>query len=563
MLYHDHHMTEFLELSLLLDKISDIASRNEKIRLVGEFLLNLQNNEVGFAALFISGRVFPENDPRVLSISWKGIMKVLRESLGITWEELEKVYEGDTGEAVARVLDSEDIKRQTTLFSEPLSISLVGRKFDKIALTTGKGSKKEKENILMHLFVEASPREAKYLVALLLGDMRTGVSEGLVAESIANAFNIKSSLVRRAWQFCGDLGKVASIATEEGSKGLAAISIELMRPVKPMLATPADDIQEIIKLNEHIAFELKFDGARVQVHKNDDNVKIYSRRLSDVTESLPEIVDIVTKEIQVKRFILDGEVVAIDEKGVPYPFQVVMQRFGRVKDIHAKQQEISLLLYVFDILLLNNEQFVDLSYHERRSKLIDILPKHLITECRITDDEQEALEFFEQSRELGHEGLVAKRLESKYTPGVRGKNWFKIKHTLELFDMAIIAAEWGYGRRSGWLSDYHLGVRNEETGEFVMVGKTFKGLTDAQFQEITQKLLELETGRDRGIVHVKPEIIVEVLASEIQDSPRYKSGMALRFARITRICYDKGPEDTTTVGELRTTYAEQFKYKAR
>jgi DNA ligase-1 len=557
-------MTEFLRLAELLDEVSVISSRNEKIRIVGEFLRDLPNDEVGFAALFISGRVFPENDPRVLNISWKSIIKVLEESLGITWKNLEKVYKGDTGEAVATILELDTFERQMTLFSEPLTITSVGKNLDKIAQTLGPGSKKEKESMLKRLFSEASPREAKYLVALLLGDMRTGVSEGLVTESIAKAFKIESSLVRRAWQFSGDLGNVATIAAESGLEGLKAVSVQLMRPVKPMLATPADDVHDLMnELNEQVAFELKFDGARVQIHKDGDIVRIYSRRLSDVTEGLPEIVEKVINEIPIERIILDGEVVAIDEKGIPYPFQVIMRRFGRVRDVEKQQQEIGLLLYVFDILLLDGESLVDLSYQERRVKIQETLPEHLITETLVTSSVKEALDFFERSKELGHEGLVVKRLDSKYTPGVRGKNWFKLKHTLELFDMAIISAEWGYGRRSGWLSDYHLGVRDEETGEFVMVGKTFKGLTDAEFQEITQKLLELETGRERGIVHVKPEIIVEVLVSEIQDSPRYKSEMALRFARITRICYDKGPEDTTTLTEFRAAYNKQFRYKAK
>ena len=491
-------------------------------------------------------------------------MKVLRESLGISWKELEKVYDGDTGEAVAAVLESDRTEHQTTLFSEPLTISSLGKSLDKIARMAGKGSKKEKESILKQLFSEASPREAKYLVALLLGDMRTGVSEGLVAESIGKAFSIESSLVRRAWQFSGDLGNVATIASKSGLEGLKGVSVQLMRPVKPMLATPADDVQILMKeLNEQVALELKFDGARVQIHKDGDNVRIYSRRLGEVTESLPEIVEKVIHEIPIEKIILDGEVVAIDDEGVPYPFQVIMRRFGRVRDVKEKQEEIGLLLYVFDILLLDNKSLVDLMYEERRDKMEEILPEHLIAESIVTSSVKEAMDFFERSKELGHEGLVVKRLDSEYTPGIRGKNWFKLKHTLKLFDMAIIAAEWGYGRRSGWLSDYHLGVRDEETGEFAMVGKTFKGLTDAEFQEITKKLLELETGRERGIVHVKPEIIVEVLASEIQDSPRYKSEMALRFARITRICYDKGPQDTTTLSELREAYEAQFKYKAR
>ncbi|MHA2321224.1 MAG: ATP-dependent DNA ligase [Candidatus Thorarchaeota archaeon] len=548
----------------MLDKVSRTRKRSEKVHLAGEFLRKVETEEVSQAALYLSGKVFAESDQRSLNISWKGLLNTLKKVVDIDDKALSEAYDGDTGEAVAKVLESAKESRQSTLFSEALSIASVSQTLQKISDIKGKGSVKERQSLLTSLFMDASPREARYLTALVLEDMRTGLSEGLLAESIAFAFDIDSKLVRKAWSFNGNLGAVARLASEGGSDALRAVSVQLMRGLKPMLASPTQDMESLFESRpKQYSFELKLDGARVQIHKRGDEVHIFSRRLSDVTLSLPEIVQVVREQVKSRDAILDGEVLAVDDAGTPFPFQVVMKRFGRTRDIEEAFKDTRLVLVLFDVLLTDDVQLVDEPYSERRRRLEEIVPSDLLVERLVTENIDSAQSFFKKSQELGHEGLVVKNLDSPYTPGVRGKHWFKVKHTLDTLDLVIVAAEWGHGRRKEWLSDYHLAVRDEESGEFMVVGKTYKGFTDMEFQEITKRLLDLEIASHRHIVQVRPEIVVEVIASEIQESPTYESGMALRFARISRIRDDKGPMDATTLVELRDIYDKQFRFKAR
>jgi DNA ligase-1 len=557
-------LTEFRLLGEVLDEISKTQKRTEKIALASEFLKNVSIDEVNQAALFLSGRVFAERDQRALNISWRGLLSVLKKVVSIDDSTIFDAYDGDIGEAVARILDTSKESRQSSLFSETLSIASVRQTLDRIADVQGKGSVKEKQSLLTSLFMDASPREARYLTAIVLEDMRTGLSEGLLAETISTAFEIEPSLVRRAWSFNGDLGEIAKLAAEGGKTALQKVSIQVMRGVKPMLASPVPNIESMFKSGSALySFELKLDGARVQIHKKGTEVRIFSRRLSDVTESLPDIVKVIERDVKAKNVILDGEVLAVDEMGKPFPFQVVMKRFGRSRDIEDAYSNTRLQLVLFDVLLIDNLQLVDEVYSKRRRELERIVPSVLLVEKIVSNDLTQIQSFFERSQELGHEGLVAKTLDSPYTPGVRGGYWLKIKHTLQTLDLVIVAAEWGHGRRKDWLSDYHLAVRDEESGEFLVVGKTYKGFTDKEFEEITKKLMGLKISSHGHIVQVRPEIVVEVIASEVQRSPTYDSGMALRFARIDRLREDKGPMDAMTLAELKEVYDNQFQFKAR
>jgi DNA ligase-1 len=557
-------MTEFARLADVLDSVSTAAGRIEKVNLIAGFLGELPEDDIKPASLFLAGRIFPENDQRTLDVSWSGLLDSVRQVIDFSDEDLTNVYKGDTGDAIAALLSSAEIARQESLTYEPLTIEMVATVFSAIADSSGKGSKRKKENLMAQLISDSSPREAKYLVAFLLSDTRTGVSEGLLAESIATAFGIDPETVRRAWYFSGDLGWTALAAKTGGSSSLEAVAVELFRPVKPMLATPAMNIRDLLAaVGEPLALELKMDGARVQIHKDGQRVRVFSRSLADVTESLPEITQVVQQSIRSDKAILDGEVIAVGKEGRPYPFQVVMTRFGRVQDVETKVEQTRLELHLFDALMIDGISTVDRNYIDRHEMLARIGPPALLTESLVTSDVKEAETFFKRSRDLGHEGIVAKRLDSAYVPGVRGRNWFKVKHTLDTFDLVIIAAEWGYGRRSQWLSDYHLAVRNEDTGEYVMVGKTFKGLTDTEFKTMTDRLLAIQIGGDSKVVRVRPEVVVQVLASDIQDSQRYDAGMTLRFARISAIRDDKRAEDATTLAELRRAYDAQFRRKAK
>jgi DNA ligase-1 len=558
----EERMTEFLKIAETLDGIAAVSSRNAKIELVAALLEEVGTTEVKTAALFLGGRIFPESDDRVLNVSWGGLKSALKQVIDFSMEDLSESYQGDTGDAVAALLESGKFAKQTALFSAPLSIESLENNFSYIAGLQGSGSKRKKEAILAQILRDAAPIEAKYITALVLNDMRVGLSEGLLAEGIAQAFNVEPKLVRRAWSLTGDLGHVAERAAQGETSALMEFTVTLFRPVKPMLASPADSVDEVFETGSSYAFEFKLDGARVQIHKQGDKVTIYSRRLQDVTESLPDIVETVREKVAAEAVVLDGEVVAIDDKGQPFPFQVVMKRFGRTREVEKTRDEVRLRLYLFDLLLLEAKQQIDSAYTERRKLLESVLPQELLIDSYSTTSKDEAASFFDRSKTLGHEGLMAKQVDSTYMPGTRGKKWFKIKHSLDTMDLVIIAAEWGHGRRKNWLSDYHLAVRDPDKDSYVMIGKTYKGLTDIEFEEMTSKLNSISTGRKGHVVTVKPEIVVEVLAAEIQESPTYESGMALRFARIVNIREDKLPTDAMTLEQLKTVYSEQFKYKA-
>jgi DNA ligase-1 len=331
-----------------------------------------------------------------------------------------------------------------------------------------------------------------------------------------------------------------------------------------MLAQMANDVAEALKEHEgKTAFEYKLDGARIQIHKLGDEIRIFSRRLTDVTASLPEIVEKARKNVMAKEAILEGEVIAIDNRGYPIPFQHLMRRFKRVYAIEDMAEKIPVQLYLFDILYLNGESLIALPYLQRRKILAENSGEIPLTKQIVTDKKEDAEKFLKEAVDAGHEGLMAKRIDSPYTPGIRGKHWLKIKPVLEPLDLVIVAAEYGYGRRHEWLSDYYLAARDAETGEFLTVGKTFKGLTDAEIIEMTKRLKELAIKEEPRRVFVVPKIVVEVTYNEIQKSPKYKCGMALRFARISRIREDKNSEEADTIQHVREIYEKQFLKKGR
>jgi DNA ligase-1 len=351
-------------------------------------------------------------------------------------------------------------------------------------------------------------------------------------EGIAEAVGVKTGLVRRTLMLTGDLGEVARTALEDGEEGLGRVRMRMFVPLKPMLATMSYDIGEAIEGHGgETAFEYKFDGARIQIHRMSDRVSVYSRRLSDVTESLPDIVELIQKNVGSEEVILEGEVVAVGEGGKPLPFQDLMRRFRRVHDVAEMAEKIPLRLHLFDILYLDGELLIDEPYEERWRLLEKVCPQGLLAERLVTGDAELAQAFLRRAMEAGHEGLMAKRLDSEYTPGSRGKRWFKIK-PVETLDLVVVAADWGYGRRTGWLSNYHLAARDGK--ENMVIGKTFKGLTDEEFRWMTERLQGLKERETPGTVHVRPELVVEVAFNEIQRSPHYKSGFALRESRRSR-----------------------------
>jgi DNA ligase-1 len=524
-------MMEFKSLALLCKYLEETSSRKGKIRLLSDFLRRLNSNEVAPAVLFITGKLLHEDEVNALGIGFQTVRRALR------------------------------LGGQKTLVDEPLTILGVYEKFREIAGIRGNRSKTRKLHMLRSLLSRMSEVEVEYTVRSIFGEMRHGVVEGVMLEAIAEASGIDLEDIRRAYMLIGDIGRIAEIALKRGGDEVKSVKINIFTPVKPMLADNAGSIEEVIKEYGRVAFEWKYDGARVQVHKRNGEVAIFSRRLSNVTSSMPEIVDIVRRNVKAEKAILEGEIIAIGNSGRPLPFQELMKRYRRIKGVNDVLRKIPLRIYFFDILYVNGRELIDEPYMKRWQILEETCSKELLVNRIVTDSIVEAEVFLKEAYNAGHEGLMAKTLDSPYTPGIRGGKWLKIK-PFETLDLAIVAADWGYGRRSRWLSDYYLAALNPKNGEFVTVGKTFKGLTDEEFEWMTNKLLNIKVFENKHTVYVRPEIVVEAAFNEIQKSSKYKSGFALRFARILRIRADKTPHDTDTIEKIEKLYREQFKRKA-
>jgi DNA ligase-1 len=387
--------------------------------------------------------------------------------------------------------------------------------------------------------------------------MRHGVSQGILLEAVARATALPPDSIRRAAMFLGDVGELTQRAFEEGINGLTGLTPRLFHPLKPMLAQTAHTLEEAwSSAPGALALEFKLDGARIQVHLDRDGVRLFSRRLHDVTESLPEIAAEIRGAVTTRRAILEGEVVAMDASGQVRPFQDLLQRYRRIHAVDSVQREVPLRLFLFDVLLEGDTLALDRPYEERWRLLDKVhggIP--LVPRC-VPQVLAEAEGFWQEAVAAGHEGVMVKRLDSPYTPGIRGGAWLKLKRANRL-DLVIVAADYGYGRRHGWLSNYHLAARDEETGEFRPVGKTFKGLTDEEFRSMTARLLVLQRREEGGTVWVDPRVMVEVQYSDIQKSPSYPDGMALRFARIARVRDDKTPADADTIQFMRRLFERQ------
>jgi DNA ligase-1 len=413
----------------------------------------------------------------------------------------------------------------------------------------GTGSAARRREVLQSLLARATAEEQEFLMGLLLGGLRQGALEGIMLDALAKASGAGLEKVRRATMMAGDLCKVARTLLEAGEGALDQYGVVVFQPVHPMLAQPAADVDEALTTIGEAIFEYKFDGARIQAHKQGDNVRVYTRALNDVTESVPEVLDMV-RAIPARELILDGEVISFKPDGTPQPFQITMRRFGRRLDVEQLRTELPLTPVWFDILYRDGHELVDHPQSERFRILQELVPaKNLIPNTR-TAEPDKAEAFFQEALAHGHEGIMAKAASSPYVAGARGQTWLKIKkaHTL---DLVILAAEWGNGRRQGWLSNLHLGARDTVNGGFAMLGKTFKGMTDEMLNWQTEALLAIETSRDSYTVFVEPKIVVEIAYSDIQTSPRYKSGLALRFARVKRYRTDKTAAEADTFDTVK------------
>jgi DNA ligase-1 len=421
--------------------------------------------------------------------------------------------------------------------------------FARVASLAGKGSAAEKRRLLAGLLARLTRDEQRFLFGLVVGELRQGALEGVVTDAVATAAGLPPDQVRRAVMVAGDLPAVAKAALAEGEAGLAGFAVQLFRPVLPMLADSAGNEAEALAELGEAALEWKLDGARVQIHKGGDDVRVYSRALNDVTAAVPEIVE-MARMLPPRELILEGEVLALREDGRPRPFQTTMTRFGRKLDVERVRQLLPLTPVLFDLLYMDGTPLLDEPNRRRFGMLDTTVPHSLLVPRLVTSSSTDAAEFLARAMERGHEGIMAKALDAPYEAGRRGRRWLKIKPARTL-DLVVLAAEWGHGRRKGWLSNLHLGARDPVGGGFVMLGKTFKGMTDEMLAWQTERLLALEAAHDAYTVYVRPELVVEVAFNDVQASPQYPGGVALRFARVKRYRLDKSAAEADTIQDVR------------
>ena len=509
-------LAEVVEASV---RVAATPGRTAKIAALAELLRRLAPDEVEPAVGFLVG------EPR-------------QGRIGVGWATLAKAVtarrsgppEGASGEGI--------------------TIGELDRALTEVAGTTGAGSVGARAQLVDSLLARATSAEIDFIADLLTGGLRQGALEGVMAEAVAKAAEVPAAAVRRACMLAGDLGHTAAIALSQGREGLEAVGLEVLRPVQPMLASTAPDVAAAIGDLGLASVEWKLDGIRLQVHKHGDDVRIFTRNLNDITDRLPEVVQVI-RSLQADQLVLDGEGLTLTEDLRPQPFQDVMSRVGR----RTGEPTASVGAHFFDCLHLDGEDLLDRPLLERLAALERVAGPWRIP-GEVTDEPSVAEEVLRASLAAGHEGVVVKGAAAPYEAGRRGKSWRKVK-VARTFDLVVLGAEWGHGRRKGWLSNLHLGARDPRTGEFVMVGKTFKGLTDATLTWQTERFLELETHREGITVFVRPEIVAEIALDGVQTSTRYPGGVALRFARLKTYRSDKTPAEADTIDSLRALLDRQ------
>lgn len=505
------------ELVALSAAVAEASSRLTKIGLLADVLRSLSPDDAAIAIPFLTGAL----------------------------------RQGKVGVGVAAIRGAADVPAAEAARLTLVDVDVV---FSQVAGARGAGSTGVRAQQLRELFGRATRDEQAFLIRLLFGELRQGAVEGVLADAVARAVDLPAERIRRAAMIAGALAPVAVAAMSGGLAALQAMDVTIFAPVQPMLAGAAGDMQEALDVTGEAGLEFKLDGARIQAHKSGDEVRIYSRSLRDVSAAVPDVVELV-RQLPARELILDGEAIALRPDGTPHPFQVTMRRFGRKQDAEAVRQALPLSSIFFDCLYMDGGVTIDEPLSRRVALLDDVLPPQARVPRLLRGTVQEADAFAARAAAMGHEGVMVKALGAPYAAGRRGSAWLKVKraHTL---DLVVLAAEWGSGRRRGTLSNLHLGARDDERGGFVMLGKTFKGLTDELLAWQTRELLARELGREDHVVFVRPELVVEIAFNDIQESPQYPGRLALRFARVKRYRADKTADQADTLRSIQNLYVK-------
>jgi len=581
---------KYLELVKVYEKLESTSKRLVKTKHLSDFLKKASDDDLAHIVLLVQGRIFPPRDERKVGVAARLLLKAISIATGFDQSKVEAELRktGDIGETAKNTVAK---KKQATLFQQKLTTKKVFDNLRKISTIAGTGTVDKKIKIIAELLTSAEPVETKYIIRTIMEDMRVGLGEGTMRDAITwacfdkelelsyddkkNAINIPdrskyneyAKTVQQAYDILNDFGEVTKLA-RKGLKALQKVELSAGKPIKVMLFQKAKGMGEAFeRLGKPLALEYKYDGFRIQIHKKNNEIKLFTRRLEEVTKQFPEVVKAVKANVKGESFILDSEAVGYDPKTKKYmAFQSISQRIKRKYNIEELAKKFPVELNIFDAIFYNGKYLAETPFGERRKlieKIVTSVPyKVKIAEQIITDDEKKAEKFYQKSLEAGNEGVMAKNLEGIYQPGSRVGFGVKIKPTMETLDVVIVGGEWGEGKRSAWISSLVIAVRNPDTDEFAEIGKVGTGLKEkpeegTSFGEIT-KLLKPLILEEKGMkVRVTPKIVIEVDYEEIQASPKYKSGFALRFPRFVKLREDRGPDDIANLDEVKILYDQQ------
>lgn len=550
-----------MNFSILVDVYENLESTTKKLKKT-EILANLYKNTekdiINKVVLLSMGIVYPKGKED-LGIAQEMMQKAIQKAFGIDSSLISKKFKeyGDLGLVAENFAKK---KKQMTLIKKILTVENVFDELRRLPKIVGEGSQEKKLHILTELLIHAKPKEAKYIVRIVLGKMRIGVAEGIVRDAISKAFNVDAELVEQHYNILGDYGSVSKQILEKGLE--TEVKIKIGSPIRVMLAERAPNLKYAMNAFENKALEIKLDGFRAQIHKNNKKLWIFSRRMEDVTHQFPEVVEWLKIALKTKKCIVEGEIIAIDKKtGKPLPFQTLSRRIQRKYDIEKMVSEIPVQLHLFDCLLKENKNLMHVKLKKRWNVLKTIVnelkDKVLLVEHIETNDIEKAKKFYQYALSIGEEGVMVKNLDAHYQPGKRVGYWLKVKPIMEPLDLVIIGGKWGTGKRAKWVGSVMLGARKDDI--FLSTGMLGSGLTEDQMKELTKRIKPLIIEEKGSEFKVKPKIVIEVAYEEIQKSPKYETGYALRFPRLLRFREDeKTPKDADTINTIKKLYKQQF-----
>lgn len=559
---------KYIELAKVYEKLENTPSKLEKVEILAAAFKRCSEQDLPYMVLLSGGRVFPNYDQTELGVAQQLAIKAISKAAGEPVARAEKKFKstGDLGLVVEFFASH---KKQRTLGSKPLTIEKVFQNLQDMTKHIGKGSQGRKLNLMAELLSAASPLEAKYIIRTVLQQLRIGIAEGVIRDAIAKAFSVSAESVENAWNMKSDFGEIALAAKKQGETGLKKIKLELGKSVQVLLAEKAPDLKTALESFANPAIETKVDGMRAQMHKRGNDVWIYTRRLENVTNQFPDLVKLVRKCVTANECIIEGEVMGVNPKTrEPLAFQILSQRIHRKYDIEKTLKEIPIQANLFDIVYLNGKTLFDKKLSERRKILERVIKQtrefRLIDQI-VTKDVAQAQKFYDNALRMRQEGVMVKNLDALYIPGRSvGGGWLKVKPTMESLDLAVVGATWGTGKRAGALTSFALACRDADTDAFLECGMMSTGIKekkdaeiDVTYEDMTKLLKPLITAEKAGEAKITPKVVIEVAYEEIQKSPTYSSGFALRFPRFLRLRPEKGAEQADTIDRILYLYGSQ------